>query len=212
MQQNDLEIEAVQDLIMAEVNVKEIQLLDDASGVLVKNIKPNFKTLGPRFGADMKEIGGVIALMDQKEIADFESTGSKVLTLAAKEITLTLEDVEITTKDIEGWVVAHESGTTVALDIHISEDLRNEGIARELINRIQNMRKSSGLEVTDRITIHFQKPTDGSVTLELAVRENEAYIMNETLADQIQFVSQLEGGTEIAFEEINTEMQIFKKN
>jgi isoleucyl-tRNA synthetase len=207
-----LEIEAVQDLIKAEVNVKEIQLLDDASGVLVKNIKPNFKTLGPRFGADMKEIGGVIALMDQKEIADFESTGSKVLTLAAKEITLTLEDVEITTKDIEGWVVAHESGTTVALDIHISEDLRNEGIARELINRIQNLRKSSGLEVTDRIAIHFQKPSDGSVTLELAVRENEAYIMNETLADQIQFVSQLEGGIEIAFEEIITEMQIFKKN
>jgi isoleucyl-tRNA synthetase len=196
---------------MAEVNVKEIQLLDDASGVLVKNIKPNFKTLGPRFGADMKEIGLKVGQMDQKEINDFENSGSKILTLAAKEITLTLEDVEITTKDIEGWVVAHESGTTVALDIHISEDLRSEGIARELINRIQNLRKSSGLEVTDRIVIHFQKPSDGSDALEHAVLENETYIMNETLADQIQFVPQLENGTEIAFDEIITEMQIFKK-
>ncbi len=203
------EIEAVQDLIKAEVNVKEIQLLDDASGVLVKNIKPNFKALGPRFGADMKEIGVKIAQLEPKEIAAFESIGSIIIALAAKEVTLVLEDVEITTKDIEGWVVAHENGLTVALDIHISKSLRQEGIARELVNRIQNLRKNSGLEVNDRIIIYLEKSTD--LILENAVLENETYIMNETLAIQIVFEPIVENGIEIAFDEIINKMQIIKK-
>ncbi len=203
------EIEAVQDLIKAEVNVKEIQLLDDASGVLVKNIKPNFKALGPRFGADMKEIGVKIAQLEPKEIAAFESIGSIIIALAAKEVTLVLEDVEITTKDIEGWVVAHENGLTVALDIHISKSLRQEGIARELVNRIQNLRKNSGLEVNDRIIIYLEKSTD--LILENAVLENETYIKNETLAIQIVFDPIVENGIEIAFDEIINKMQIIKK-
>jgi len=203
------EIEAVQDLIKAEVNVKEIQLLDDASGVLVKNIKPNFKALGPRFGADMKEIGVKIAQLEPKEIAAFESIGSITIALAAKEVTLVLEDVEITTKDIEGWVVAHENGLTVALDIHISKSLRQEGIARELVNRIQNLRKNSGLEVNDRIIIYLEKSTD--LILENAVLENETYIKNETLAIQIVFDPIVENGIEIAFDEIINKMQIIKK-
>ncbi len=203
------EIEAVQDLIKAEVNVKEIQLLDDASGVLVKNIKPNFKALGPRFGADMKEIGVKIAQLEPKEIAAFESIGSIIIALAAKEVTLVLEDVEITTKDIEGWVVAHENGLTVALDIHISKSLRQEGIARELVNRIQNLRKNSGLEVNDRIIIYLEKSAD--LILENAVLENETYIMNETLAIQIVFDPIVENGIEIAFDEIINKMQIIKK-
>lgn len=206
------QIEAVQDLIKAEVNVKEIQLLDDASGVLVKNIKPNFKVLGPRFGADMKEIGQKVAEFSQDDIVEFEKSGSKTLTLSNKEITLQLDDVEITTKDIEGWIVAHEAGTTVALDITLTDELRYEGVARELVNRIQNMRKSSGFEVTDRIVIHLEIPAKNADLLQNAVRQNKDYLMNETLANDVIFEKNVKNGTEIEFDDIITKLNVHKIN
>ncbi len=204
------EIEAVQDLIKAEVNVKEIDLLDDASGILIKQIKPNFKSLGPRFGADMKEIGALIAHFEQNDINDFEKSGVKTLQLVSKTIELNLDDVEITTKDIEGWIVAHENGTTVALDIKIDEELRNEGIARELVNRIQNLRKSSGFEVTDRIDVFFERMSQGNELLEKAVLDFGAYIKAETLTNTISFKDKIENGTDIAFDEIETKIEIYK--
>jgi len=200
------EIEAVSDLIMAEVNVKEIELLDDASGVLVKQIKPNFKTLGPRFGKDMGLISKEIQGFGQDEIATLERQGELVMDISGKSITLSLEDVEISSQDIEGWLVANSNGITVALDITISDELRKEGIARELINRIQNIRKDSGFEVTDKITVKMEKNTQ----VEEAVLANESYIKSETLTESLIFVDTLENGTEIEFDDIKTSILISK--
>jgi isoleucyl-tRNA synthetase len=200
------EIEAVSDLIMAEVNVKEIELLDDASGVLVKQIKPNFKTLGPRFGKDMGLISKEIQGFGQEEIAKLERDGELVMDISGKSITLSLEDVEISSQDIEGWLVANSNGITVALDITISDELRKEGIARELINRIQNIRKDSGFEVTDKITVKMEKNTQ----VEEAVLANESYIKSETLTESLIFVPTLENGTEIEFDDIKTSILISK--
>jgi isoleucyl-tRNA synthetase len=200
------EIEAVSDLIMAEVNVKEIELLDDASGVLVKQIKPNFKTLGPRFGKDMGLISKEIQGFGQEEIAKLERDGELVMDISGKSITLSLEDVEISSQDIPGWLVANSNGITVALDITISDELRKEGIARELINRIQNIRKDSGFEVTDKITVKMEK----NPHVEEAVLANELYIKSETLTESLIFVEKLENGTEIEFDDIKTSILISK--
>jgi isoleucyl-tRNA synthetase len=198
------EIEAVSDLIKAEVNVKEIELLDDASGVLVKQIKPNFKTLGPRFGKDMGLISKEIQNFSQEQITELESKGLLTLVISGKSIILTSEDVEISSQDIPGWLVANDKGITVALDITINEELRNEGIARELVNRIQNIRKDSGFEVTDKIKITLQPNS----VLEKAVKENESYIKSETLTDILSFEEN--NGTEIEFDNITTKIIISK--
>ena len=200
------EIEAVSDLIMAEVNVKEIELLDDASGVLVKQIKPNFKTLGPRFGKDMGLISKEIQNLGQEQIAKLERDGELVMEIAGKSITLSQDDVEISSQDIPGWLVANSNGITVALDITISDELRKEGIARELINRIQNIRKDSGFEVTDKITVKMEK----NPQVEEAVLANESYIKSETLTESLIFVPTLENGTEIEFDDIKTSILISK--
>lgn len=200
------EIEAVAELIKAEVNVKEVELMDDASGVLVKQIKPNFKALGPRFGKDMGLIAKEIQVFGPEQIATIEKLGSLDVLISGKSITLTSEDVEISSQDIPGWLVANANGITVALDITITEELRKEGIARELVNRIQNLRKDSGLEVTDRIKISLQ---DNAV-LEDAVRANEAYIKSETLTDELAFSPAVENGTEIEFDDITTLILISK--
>jgi isoleucyl-tRNA synthetase len=200
------EIEAVSDLIMAEVNVKEIELLDDTSGVLVKQIKPNFKTLGPRFGKDMGLISKEIQGFGQEEIAKLERDGELVMDISGKSITLLLEDVEISSQDIPGWLVANSNGITVALDITISDELRKEGIARELINRIQNIRKDSGFEVTDKITVKMEK----NPQVEEAVLANESYIKSETLTESLIFVENLQNGTEIEFDDIKTSILISK--
>ncbi|SFR37726.1 Isoleucyl-tRNA synthetase [Robiginitalea myxolifaciens] len=206
-QQEREEIQAVANLIQAEVNVKEISLLDDASDILVKQIKPNFKTLGPKYGADMKAIAAAVARLGQEDIQKIEREGEFVLELDTKNIILQLQDVEISSQDIEGWLVASSGSTTVALDITIDEDLKQEGIARELVNRIQNLRKESGLEVTDRIDIKFLKDD----LLERAVKSNLGYIKSETLTDELQFEERLEEGTAIAFDEVSTKLLI-KKN
>ena len=200
------EIEAVSDLIKAEVNVKEIVLLDDASGILVKQIKPNFKTLGPRFGKDMGLIAKEIQGFSSDQINKFEREGEINIIIQEKSIILTLQEVEISSQDIEGWLVANSNGITVALDISISEELHQEGIARELVNRIQNIRKDSGFEVTDKIKVRIQRNGD----LETAILNNEAYIKSETLTDLLEFVDELEGGVAIEFDEIITRIAINK--
>jgi len=200
------DIEAVSELIKSEVNVREIQLLDDASGILVKRIKPNFKTLGPKFGKDMKQIAQVVNAFSQDDIQKIEQNGELSIQLENKSIILQLQDVEISSQDIEGWMVATSGRLTVALDVTINEDLRNEGIARELINRIQNIRKDSGFEVTDKIAIKILK--DGFI--EVAVQNNIDYIKTETLTAELSFEDKLEKGIEIAFDEVNTKLFIEK--
>ena len=200
------EILAVADLIKTEVNVKTIELLDDASDILVKQIKPNFKVLGPRFGKDMRFVASAISEMNAKEITKIEQEGEISIDVNGNLTKLTLEDVEITSQDIEGWLVANNSGITVALDVTISEDLRKEGIAREFVNRIQNLRKDSGYEVSDTIAIKIQK--DGKI--ETAVTDNMEYIKNETLATSLDLVEELDNGTVVEFDDVTTKLFIDK--
>jgi len=201
------EILAVADLIKSEVNVKEIELIDDASGIVVKTIKPNFKVLGPRFGKDMKMISEAIQNLTQKDIAIVEKQQEISLVINEKVVTLKLDEVEIISQDIEGWLVANQGGLTVALDITITEELRMEGNARELVNRVQNLRKDSGLEVTDKIILVIEK----NDILGRSIAANEHYIKTETLTKELVFVDELENGTEIAFDDVQTKILI-KKN
>ncbi len=201
-----VEIEAISDLIKAEVNVKEIEFLDDASGVLVKQIKPNFKTLGPRFGKDMGLISKEIQQFSQEQIGQLDKDGSIMLDISGKSIILSLEDVEISSQDIPGWLVANANGITVALDITITEELKEEGIARELVNRIQNIRKDSGFDVTDKIIVYLQK----NAALEKAIKANENYIKSETLTHTLLFEQNLLNGIEIEFDDIKTKILITK--
>jgi isoleucyl-tRNA synthetase len=200
------EIEAVAELIKSEVNVKEIELLDDGSNILVKQIKPNFKVLGPKFGSEMKQIAQAVSALGQEDIQKIEQEGEISLKIENKIINLQLHDVEITSQDIEGWLVAGSGPITVALDVTIDEELRKEGIARELVNRIQNIRKESGYEVTDKIDIKILK--DGFI--ENAVRSNLNYIKTETLTAELDFEEKLDKGTEITFDEVNTKLFIEK--
>ncbi len=200
------EILAVENLIKSEVNVKEIELLDDASGVLVKTVKPNFKVLGPKFGKEMRFVSQAIQNFTQDDIATVEKEGQITVSVNEKEVVLSLSDVEISSQDIEGWLVANQGGLTVALDITITDELKKEGIARELVNRIQNLRKESGLDVTDRINLTLQK----NELLEQAVASNESYIKAETLTDGLIFVDNLEKETEIQFDDIETKIRIQK--
>ncbi len=205
-EQQKEEILAVANLIKHEVNIKEIEILEDASEILVKQIKPNFKTLGPRFGKDMKLIAKSIQQFDANHIKIIEQKGEIDVEINGKIITLERADVEITSQDIEGWLVANEGTLTVALDVTISEELRYEGIARELVNRIQNLRKDSGFEVTDRISVSIQKHDE---ILE-AVSENLAYIKAETLTETLELKDKIEDGIEIAFDAITTRLSINK--
>ncbi|MDW5289983.1 isoleucine--tRNA ligase [Formosa sp. PL04] len=200
------EILAVADLIKHEVNIKDIELIEDASDILVKQIKPDFKVLGPRFGKDMKLIASEIAKFSSDDIKKIEQSGSLNIEVNGKSITLGREDVEIISQDIEGWLVANEGNLTVALDITISEELRKEGIARELINRIQNLRKDSGFEVTDRITVKLQKHED----IVNAVNVNLEYIKAETLTAKLEIIDQVNDGIDIAFDDIETKLFIEK--
>ena len=197
---------AVANLIKHEVNIKEIVLLEDASDILVKQIKPNFKTLGPKFGKEMKFIANHIRNFTKEDILKIELDGKMPIELDGKMINLELSDVEISSKDIEGWLVANEGSITVALDVTITEELRKEGIARELINRIQNVRKDSGLDVTDRIKLTVLKSED----LEESINKNKEYIMSETLTDELVFVDQLIDGTAIEFDTIKSKILIYK--
>ncbi|CAM4067576.1 isoleucine--tRNA ligase [Gillisia hiemivivida] len=201
-----IEILAVEDLIKSEVNVKSIELIDDASGLLIKQAKPNFKVLGPRYGKDMKAVVEVINNFTVKDIETVDRDGEITVEINGKMINLASTDVIITSQDIEGWLVASSGNITVALDVSISEELKKEGIARELVNRIQNLRKDSGLEVTDTIDVTLLR--DGIV--EDAVQQNIKYIKNETLTANLEFADVIEIGTEIEFDDIVTKLSIKK--
>jgi len=196
---NDLkdQIEAIKDLILSEVNVKEIEYLHDTSGILVKKIKPNFKALGPRYGKQMKEIAGLISGFTKEDILHLEKEGKFPIQTGEGEIILTLSDVEISSEDIPGWMVANEGPLTTALDVNVTPDLKEEGTARELVNRIQNMRKESGFEVTDKINIQIQKHE----AVNKAVENYKDYISGQTLAAGISLTDNLEEGFEIELEE-----------
>jgi isoleucyl-tRNA synthetase len=182
--------ESVKDLILAEVNVRDVEYIDDTSAILVKKVKPDFKTLGPRYGKMMKDISKAISELSRKEIADFESTGSHKMVIEGKEITLTTADVEIISEDIPGWQVANDGKLTVALDITVTDELRYEGIAREFVNRIQNIRKESGFDVTDKITVLIE---DHDLIHE-AVNRHASYIGSQTLATKVAIVNNFTDG------------------
>jgi isoleucyl-tRNA synthetase len=197
---------AVAELIKNEVNIKEIQILDDASEVLIKQIKPNFKTLGPKFGKDMRFVAAAVQKFNQEDINKIEKDKHISIEVNGENITLDVSDVEISSKDIEGWLVANEGALTVALDVTISEELRKEGVARELVNRIQNARKDTGLEVTDKIkltVLNFEN-------LQKSILDNKEYIMSETLTKELVFVDTLSNGTEIEFDTIKSRILIEK--
>jgi isoleucyl-tRNA synthetase len=200
------EIEAVSSLIKSEVNVKEIELISDDSGLLVKQIKPNFKVLGPRFGKNMKLVAGAIQSFGADEIATIEKEGQIAIDINGEITTLEAGDVEISSQDIDGWLVASQSGVTVALDVTISEELKKEGVARELVNRIQNLRKDSGFEVTDRINILLQEETLVTQT----IQDNAEYIKAETLADTLVVSEKVTNGLEITFDNVTTYLSISK--
>jgi isoleucyl-tRNA synthetase len=200
--------EAVKDLILAEVNVKEVEYIDDTASILVKKIKPNFKTLGPRYGKLMKDIANGISALTPREIVSFENKGNHPVTINGQEITLTSEDVEIISEDIPGWQVANEGKLTVALDITVSDDLRYEGIAREFVNRIQNIRKETGFDVTDKITVQIE---DHEFVNE-AVKRHAAYIGSQTLATSVTLSKNITGKDvkEVEIDEVVVKMVIMK--
>ncbi|MFN8240688.1 MAG: isoleucine--tRNA ligase [Bacteroidales bacterium] len=202
------QFESVRNLILAEVNVREVEYIDDTSGVLVKKIKPNFKTLGPKYGKLMKEISSRVASLSQHEIAAFESDGTHVLTIEGNHVELMLTDVEIISEDIPGWQVANDGKLTVALDVTVTDELRNEGVARELVNRIQNIRKENGYDVTDKIVVKIE---DHDLVRE-AVRLHNSYIGSQTLANSVSIVRSLEGidVKEIDIDEVMVKVSVVK--
>ena len=199
-------IEAVKALIMNEVNVKEIQFVDGAAGVLVKKVKCDFKKLGPKFGKQMKAVAAAVAEMSQEAIAELEKKGSYTFNLDGAEAVIETADVEIFSEDIPGWLVANEGKLTVALEVTVTEELRREGIARELVNRIQNIRKSSGFEITDKIKITLSKnpQTDD------AVNEYNDYIRNQVLGTSLTLADNVENGTELNFDDFSLYVSVVK--
>ena len=193
---------------MNEVNVKDIQLLDQTTGILVKKVKCNFKKLGPKFGKQMKAIADAVANMSQDAIADFEKNGRYTFMLSDAPVTIVLDDVEIFNQDIQGWEVANEGKLTVALEVTITDELRKEGMARELVNRIQNIRKSSGFEITDRINVELSKNpiSDG------AVQEYNTYICNQVLANSLKMLDNVEDATELEFDDFKLYVNVKREN
>ena len=193
---NRTQLKAVENLILSEVNVKEIDYLTETAGILVKKIKPNFKALGPRFGRLMKPIAAAISALSPEQIAKLEEEEALMLTVEGEMIDITMHDVEITTEDIPGWLISSSGNLTVALDINITDDLKQEGLARELINRIQNLRKDRDYEVTDKIRVQVEKME----YLETAIHNNLSYICAEILAESLDLVDKIEGENRVAVE------------
>ena len=199
-------INSVSDEIKREVNVKSIEFLEGESDLLVKSIKPNYKKLGPTHGRYMKEISSLVQSLDNSSIVDLEKTGKIDLLIDKKTITFNIDDFEISSKDIEGWQVANEGNITVALDISIDDELKNEGIAREVVSKIQNLRKSEGYEVTDRINLTF----NGDDEIQKAISKNLEYVKTETLSNSIQFNVEGDKGIDIIFDKLKTKIFITK--
>ena len=206
-EEQKMHIEAVKDLIMSEVNVKEIKFVDGAAGVLVKKVKCDFKKLGPKFGKQMKAVAAAVAGMSQEAIAELEKNGKYTFVLDGAEAVIETTDVEIFSEDIPGWLVANEGKLTVALEVTVTEELRREGVARELVNRIQNIRKSSGFEITDKIKVALSKnpQTDD------AVNEYNTYICNQVLANSLELVDEVKNGTELNFDDFSLYVSVVKE-
>ena len=203
------QLQAVEDLVLAEVNVKELEYLRDTAGVLVKRIKPNFKALGPKFGKSMKAASAAINALGQEQISTLERTGELMINVDDQEFRLEPSDVEILTDDIPGWTVSVDGPITVALDLTLNAELIEEGIARELVNRIQNLRKDSGLELTDRIALYIKKQ-DG---INQAVENNLKYISAETLAGKLELVDTIDNGLNVEVDDnLSTEISIQRLN
>jgi len=193
-----LRLEPVKELILAEVNIKKLEYLDDASGILVKKIKPNFKSLGKKAGAQMKDVAATINAFTKDQIAELEKTGSANISILNTNFSIQLEDVEISSEDIPGWVSANENGLTVALDISLTDELKQEGIARDVVNRIQNLRKDSGLDVQDKIKLTFE---EFDPFINGALLNNLEYICNETQALNLEIQTILEKSVELDMDE-----------
>ena len=199
-------IEAVKALILNEVNVKELKFVDNAAGILVKKIKPDFKKLGPRYGKIVKALAAAIQAMSQDEINAFEKAGTFTLTVEGQEAMIERADVEIISEDIPGWLVANEGRLTVALDITVTENLRKEGLARELVNRIQNLRKSSGYDITDKISVTVLS-NDG---MDEAIKDFNSYIANQVLAVSVEITDVISDAAEMDFEDFKLSVRIEK--
>jgi isoleucyl-tRNA synthetase len=201
-------IEAVKNLILNEVNVKELKFVDNAAGILVKRIKPDFKKLGPRYGKIMKSLAAAIQSMSQENILAFEAAGTFTLNVEGQDATVELADVEIISEDIPGWLVANEGRLTVALDITVTESLRKEGLARELVNRIQNLRKSNGYDITDKINVTVLSSDE----MDDAIKEFNEYIANQVLAVSVEITEHaISDATVLDFEDFNLSVRIEKE-
>jgi len=201
------QVNAIKDLVLSEVNVKELDFMSEDSNILVKDIKANFKSLGPKYGKQMKAIAAAISGFDQSDISKLEKEGSYTLNIDGSDLNISTEDVFISSQDIPGLLVANNKGVTVALDITMSEALIEEGIARELVNRIQNMRKDAGLEITDRIKLSISQHDK----IDAAVASNKIYICEETLADEILICEgEPKNAVAIEFDEIKTYIALTK--
>jgi len=198
----------VEDLIKAEVNVKEFKYITETEGIISKKIKANFKTLGSKLGANMKEAAAAIGKFNQQQIADLEKNGTIELQLSTINYQLSTEDVEIIAEDIPGWSVASKGSLTVALDITITEELKKEGNAREFVNRVQNIRKENGFELTDRIFVQIQETPALKESIEL----NKNYICAEILADGLDWIPELTGNAiEIDVNDVLLKVSVTKK-
>jgi isoleucyl-tRNA synthetase len=197
-------IEAVKDLIMSEVNVKELRFVEGA-GVLVKKVKCNFRTMGKKFGKLMKGVAAAMDQLSQEQIALLEQAGSIAVEVDGQQLTVEAVDLEIVSEDIPGWLVANDGNLTVALEVELTDDLKNEGMARELINRIQNIRKESGLEITDRISITLAPQDD----VEKSVESFADYIKTQVLADTITIAPN--DGQEVDFDGFTLNIKITKQ-
>ena len=197
------EVEAMSALILNEVNVKEIKFVSNEEGVLVKRVKPDFKKLGPKFGKIMKQLAACVAQMSQSDIIEFEKNGQFTFDIAGQQAVVTTDDVEIISEDIPGWLVANEGSLTTALDITVTEELKREGYARELVNRIQNIRKSKDFEITDKINVKISSDEH----TDAAIEEYNEYISKQVLANSIT-ISAIEAGDDV----IELDMDEFKLN
>jgi isoleucyl-tRNA synthetase len=201
------QLEKIEHLILAEVNIKKIEYITDSEGIISKKLKPNFKLLGARLGQRMKAAGNLISAMSAQEIAQLEKEGTFSFVVDNESITIQLAEVDVLAEDIPGWTVAVKNGLTVALDIQITPELQQEGDARELVNRVQNIRKDMGLALTDRILLKVQL-REG---LRQAIINYNDYICREILADSIEWVPDLEGGTEVDINEELLKVDVIKK-
>jgi isoleucyl-tRNA synthetase len=201
-------MEKVEDLILSEVNIKQLEYIEDTAGLVEKSAKPNFKKLGKTLGPKLKAFGELVAGLSQSQINEYEKTGSLAVELDGEKMTLVTEDLEIRSENIPGWVVANDQEITVALDLSLSDELKMEGIARDVVNRVQNQRKDMGLEVMDRILIRFSKTSNDLVTK--ALEANKEYICTETQANSLEMVDGLPDAQVLELDELSVNFEIVK--